>query len=122
MRPVPLLPGVDWVGVLDPQLRIFDVIMQAEQGTTYNSFLVRGAEKTALVEANKGRHAATFLATIGEAIDPARIDYIVLNHLEPDHSGALGELLALCPRAQVVCTRSGKLFAEQIVNRPLDAR
>lgn len=122
MRPVPLLPGVDWVGVLDPQLRIFDVIMQAEQGTTYNSFLVRGTEKTALVEANKGRHAATFLATLKEAIDPARIDYIVLNHLEPDHSGALGELLDLCPRAQVVCTRPGKLFAEQIVNRPLGSR
>ncbi len=121
MRPVSVVPGIEWVGVLDPQLRIFDVIMQAEQGTTYNSYLVRGRDKIALIDANKGRFADTFLETIREAVDPEEIDYIVLNHLEPDHSSALLPLLDVCPKAKVVVTRPGKTFAENIINRPLDA-
>ena len=120
MKPVPIVPGIEWVGVLDPQLRIFDVIMQAEQGTTYNSYLVRGQDKIALIDANKGKFADTFLDTLRQTVDPAKIDYIILNHMEPDHSSALPELLEACPDAKVVLTRPGKSFAENIVNRQLD--
>jgi len=117
MAPVEIVPGIRWVGVLDPQLRVFDVIMRAEHGTTYNSFLVEGAEKVAVIEASKGKFTDRYVETLREAIDPARIDYVVLNHLEPDHSGALGALLELAPQAQVVVSKAGRVFLQHILNR-----
>jgi len=120
MHPVEIAPGIHWVGVLDPQLRIFDVIMRAEQGTTYNAYLVQGRDKTALIETSKGRFTDTFLETLGRVVDPGRIDYVVLNHLEPDHSGALGALLEVAPGARVVVTKPGSVFLRQILNRDVD--
>jgi flavorubredoxin len=120
MGAMDIAPGVQWVGILDPQLRVFDVVMKAENGTTYNSYLVRGASKTALIETNKGKFSAQYIENLKNAIDPAKIDYIVLNHLEPDHSGALSDLLQVAVNATLVFTRPGKSFAENIVNRVLD--
>lgn len=120
MQPVEISPGIHWVGVLDPQIRVFDVIMRAEHGTTYNSYLVRGKHKVALIEANKEKFADKFLETLRGSVDPAEIDYVVLNHLEPDHSGTLAALLAEAPGARVVVSRAGKVFAQNILNRDVD--
>lgn len=117
MPPVEIASGIRWVGVLDPQLRVFDVIMRAEQGTSYNSFLVEGSERTALIDASKGRFTEHFLSTLRQAVDPARLDYVVLNHLEPDHTGALDALLAQAPRARVVVSKPGRVFLQHILNR-----
>ncbi|MCX5735658.1 MAG: FprA family A-type flavoprotein [candidate division NC10 bacterium] len=117
MQPVEVIPGIQWVGVLDTQLRVFDVIMQAQHGTTYNSYLVRGRDKVALVDASKGIFAETFLDTLRPAIDPKKINYMVCNHLEPDHSGALGDVLDVAPNAQVVVTKPGKNLVRAILNR-----
>ncbi|MDW7711475.1 MAG: FprA family A-type flavoprotein [Deferrisomatales bacterium] len=120
MEPVEILPGIRWTGVLDPQLRVFDVIMRAEHGTTYNSYLVEGAEKVAVIEASKAKFTDQYLETLGKAVDPARIDYVVLNHLEPDHSGALGALLERAPRARVVVSKTGRVFLQNVLNRDVD--
>ena len=117
MRPVRILPGLHWVGVLDTQLRVFDVIMQAQHGTTYNSYVVRGTDKVALIDASKGKFAETFLSTLRPAADPAEIDYLVCNHLEPDHSGALGDVLEVAPQAQVVVSKPGRMLVQAILNR-----
>jgi len=77
MNPIEIIPGIQWVGVLDTQLRVFDVIMEAKHGTTYNSFLVRGRDKVALIDASKAAFAETFLETLRPAIDPTAIDYMV---------------------------------------------
>lgn len=122
MRPVRILPGLHWVGVLDTQLRVFDVIMQAQHGTTYNSYVVRGSEQVALIDASKGKFAETFLGTLRPASDPAEIDYLVCNHLEPDHSGALGDVLQVAPQAQVVVSRPGKALVQAILNRDVKPR
>jgi flavorubredoxin len=122
MHAVEVLPGIQWVGVLDTQLRVFDVIMQAQHGTTYNSYLVRGRDKVALIDASKGQFSETFLETLRPAIDPAKIDYMVCNHLEPDHSGALGDVLDAAPKAQVVVTKPGRNLARAILNRDFDCR
>ena len=117
MNPVEIIPGIQWVGVLDTQLRVFDVIMQARHGTTYNSYLVRGRDKVALIDASKGMFAETFLDTLRPAIDPTQIDFMVCNHLEPDHSGALGDVLEVAPNAQVVVTKPGKNLLRAILNQ-----
>jgi len=122
MRPVRILPGIHWVGVLDTQLRVFDVIMQAQHGTTYNSYVVRGTDKVALIDASKGKFAETFIGTLRPATDPAEIDYLVCNHLEPDHSGALDDVLTVAPNAQVVVSKPGRMLVQAILNRDVKPR
>ncbi|PLX44244.1 MAG: hypothetical protein C0609_06155 [Deltaproteobacteria bacterium] len=120
MKPLKITDNIWWVGILDPQLRVFDVVMKAEHGTTYNSYLIKGTEKTALIEANKGRFSGEFISRLSEVVDPKEIDYIILNHMEPDHSGALADLMEVAPQAQLFFTRAGKSFAENVSNKLLD--
>jgi NADH oxidase (H2O-forming) len=122
MRPVRIVPGVHWVGVLDTQLRVFDVIMEAQHGTSYNSYVVRGRDQVALIDASKEKFAETFLGTLRPATDPAEIDYLVCNHLEPDHSGALADVLEVAPQAQVVVSKAGKALVQAVLNRDVNPR
>jgi flavorubredoxin len=116
MRPVQIAESAHWVGALDPQIRIFDVIMHAPRGTTYNSYLIQGAEKTALIELVKGPFADDLFQNVREVLPDTKLDYIVLNHTEPDHAGALSAALELFPNAKVVCSRGAKLLTQQLLN------
>ena len=89
--------GIRWVGVQNPDLRIFDVVMRTEWGTSYNSYLIQGSEKTAIIDPVKEQYALEQIAKIGAYCDPAQIDYIICNHTEPDHSGSLDNFLPLRP-------------------------
>jgi NADH oxidase (H2O-forming) len=95
--------SVSWIGVLDPGLVTFDVVMETRFGTTYNSFFIN-AEKKTVVETVKAKFRDTWLAKIRQLTDPSEIEYIILNHTEPDHSGNLAEILKLAPNAKVVGT------------------
>lgn len=102
-----LTDGVHWVGVVDWELRHFHGHeLSTHRGSTYNSYLITD-QKVALVDTVWGRHSAQMISHIRELIDPARIDYIVAAHAEVDHSGALPELMRLCPNATVVVSRKG---------------
>jgi NADH oxidase (H2O-forming) len=92
---------VKWVGVLDRELVTFDVVMHTPYGTTYNSYFINAAKK-AIVETVKEKYFETYIAKLKQVTDPAEIEYIILNHTEPDHSGSLKKLLALTPKARVV--------------------
>ena len=98
---VAVAPGVHWVGALDPGLRSFDVILKTANGTTYNSYLVRGAEGVAVIDTVKAEFAGEFFARLETVARYDEIRLIVLNHLEPDHTGAVPELLRRAPQAQV---------------------
>ena len=113
--------GVYWVGALDPDLRVFDIIMKADYGTTYNAYLVKG-EKTALIDTVKSAFSAELISRLEKLIKLEELDYIILNHTEPDHCGALAELLQRAPRAQVLGSRAACKFAAAIVNAPLPCR
>jgi flavorubredoxin len=120
MKAVKVTDKIYWVGVQNPDLRIFDVIMRTNWGTSYNSYLIRGSEKTALIDAVKDSFGEEQLERIKHVCDPAQIDYIVCNHTEPDHSGSLARLLDTAPGAKVVCSRAASIFLKDIVNRDLD--
>ena len=120
MRPVELKDGVWWTGVLNPQLRVFDIIMLADHGTTYNSYLVKGSDKTAVIDANKGSFSGEYLEMLRELTPLDKIDYIVVNHTEPDHSGSLDALLEAAPQARVVCGKNCVRFVANILNRDVD--
>ncbi len=92
---------VKWIGVLDYDIVTFDVVMETKYGTTYNSYFIN-AEKKAIIETTKNRFLDTYLNKIKTLCDPAEIEYIILDHTEPDHSGTLDDLLKLAPEATVV--------------------
>ena len=109
--------GVYAVGAVNPNLRVFDIVMKTEYGTTYNAYIVKGAEKTALIETCHARFFDVFVENIREVCDPAQIDYIILNHNEPDHSGVLARLMDLCPKAQIIASQAGSIYLKNITNR-----
>lgn len=115
MAPVTLAEGVFWVGAKDPELAVFDIVVPTEYGTTYNAYLVKGS-KTALVDCVKRPFAAELFRNL-EAIVPAeRLDYVVINHSEPDHAGALVDLLERNPNVTVLLSRPAKTFVDNLVN------
>lgn len=122
MSAIQLAPGVHWIGAIDRDIRVFDVIMKAEQGTTYNSYLVQGSKSCALIETVKARFYDSYLSTIKTLVDPAQIDYIVMNHTEPDHSGSLESILAEAQSARVVASKNGATFVKGILNRDIDVQ
>ncbi|RPI63621.1 MAG: MBL fold metallo-hydrolase [Planctomycetaceae bacterium] len=102
-----LKPGVHWVGVVDWALRHFHGHeLSTHRGSAYNAFLIK-QEKTVLIDTVWGPFADEFLANLRTLVDPASIDIVVVNHSEPDHSGALPALMELCPNAQVVVSKRG---------------
>ncbi len=105
------------VGVLNPNLRVFDIVMKTEYGTSYNAYLVK-AQKTALIETCHARFFEVFLNNIQERTDLEKLDYIILNHCEPDHSGSLARLLKLAPNAQVIASQAGAIYLKNITNLP----
>ncbi|MEI6747844.1 MAG: FprA family A-type flavoprotein [Bacteroidota bacterium] len=92
---------VKWIGVLDPDLVTFDVVMETRYGTTYNSYFINAVKKT-IIDTVKEKYWETYLAKIKQVTDPSEIEYIVINHTEPDHTGCLGKLLTLAPNATVI--------------------
>ena len=121
MRNVEIKKGIHWVGALDPELRVFDIIMYTPFGTSYNSYVVKGSEKIALFETVKEKCFDKYLETLETLnITPADIDYIVVDHTEPDHSGSVGKILDLAPHAKVVGSMQAISFLKEIINRDFD--
>ena len=98
-----LRENINWVGHVDWTVRDFHGY-DTEQGTTYNAYLIRD-EKTALIDSVKGEHAGQLLRNVAELIDLSKIDYVVCNHAEPDHSGAVPRVMQALPNATVVCDK-----------------
>lgn len=113
-----LKKGIDYVGILDRDLRVFDIIMETEFGTTYNSYVVKGAQKTALIETAKAKFCEEYLKNIEAVVDIGKIDYLVMDHTEPDHAGSAAKLLELNPEIEVVATTGAINFLSQIMNKP----
>ena len=107
------------VGILNPALRVFDIVMETKYGTTYNSYLLKGTEKNVLVETAHLQYFDRYLENIREVIDPSKIDYIVLNHNEPDHTGCVEKLLDYMPNATILISKAGSIYLKNIINRSI---
>ncbi|MBM7614858.1 FprA family A-type flavoprotein [Alkaliphilus hydrothermalis] len=116
--PIKIKEDLHWIGMIDKDLRIFDVIMKTEYGTGYNSYLLKGSEKVAIFENVKYKYFSDYLSMIKTLTPIEKIDYVVVNHTEPDHSGSLQELLKLNPNITVVGTKPALRFLHQIINFP----
>ena len=118
-QPVKIKEGVYWIGALDPGLVVFDIVIPTKHGTTYNAYLVRG-EKIAVIETVKSYCVDGFISKIRSLVRPEDIDYIIINHTEPDHSGGLIRLMELAPKAIPVFSRGARTFVKNILHKEFD--
>lgn len=107
--------NIFYAGVKDPTMRVFDVIMKTEYGSTYNAYIVRG-EKTALIECVHEKFADRFIKNTEEILPVKDIDYIICNHTEPDHSGCVKKLIEINPEITVIGTIAAIKNLKEITN------
>lgn len=112
--------NVYYVGVSNPTLRVFDIIMTTEYGTTYNSYLVQGSEKTALIDGAHKGFENLFVENVEAITDFKNIDYMIVNHTEPDHSGAIRLVIEHNPNIVVYGTAACLKNLDNIVRMPFN--
>ncbi len=105
-----------WIGVKDPDLKIFDIIVETKYGSTYNAYLLRGSDKTILVDTVKLEFLDEFVTKVEELIPFQKIDYIIVNHTEPDHAGSIQRMVELNPNVTLVGSVTALKFLKEIVN------
>ena len=103
MKPRKIRDGIYWVGAVDWDRRLFDDLVPLPDGTSYNAYLIQGSEKTALIDTVDPATSHVLLDRLDQ-LGLERIDYVIANHAEQDHSGTLPQVLERYPEAQVVCT------------------
>ncbi|KHE93746.1 MAG: FprA family A-type flavoprotein [Candidatus Scalindua rubra] len=119
MDGIKIKDNIYWVGALDPEMRVFDLIFETDHGTTYNSYLIKD-EKTALIDTVKEPFTTEFISRVSSQIDLADIDYIIVSHTEPDHTGALPELLKYACNAKIIASKAGGHLLKNILNVPFN--
>ena len=122
MSAIKAMDDLWWVGVEDHDLRVFDIVMHSDWGTSYNAYAVRGAEGVALFETVKEKFFDEYLQNLKEVCSLDEVKYIVVGHTEPDHSGSLEKLLELTSNATVVGSATAITFLKEIVNKPFASR
>jgi len=110
-------PGVFMVGARDWNRRLFDALDPLPRGTTYNAYLVKGKEKIALIDTVEPRFTATLDANVSKQTDISKIDYLIMNHAEPDHSGSIPYIMEKS-KAVLVATEKGAKLAQIYYNVP----
>jgi NADH oxidase (H2O-forming) len=108
---------VKWIGILDKDIATFDIVMETKYGTTYNSYFINAQKKT-IIETAKEKFKNEYLEKVKSVVNPSEIEYIVLNHTEPDHSGSLKHLLELAPNATVIGSGQALNYLSEMIGKP----
>lgn len=106
-----------WTGIVDRGLRVFDIIMATEFGTTYNSYVLKAGDQTILFETAKAKFFDEYLKELEGITDIESINYLVVDHTEPDHAGSVEFLLDRNPNMKIIATGCAINFLKNIVNR-----
>ncbi|MDJ0800507.1 MAG: diflavin flavoprotein [Calothrix sp. MO_167.B12] len=116
-----IAPETTTIRSLDWDRDRFDIEFGLQNGTTYNSFLIRG-EKIALVDTSHEKFRQLYLDTLKGLINPTDIDYLIISHTEPDHSGLVKDMLQLAPDVTVVGSKIAIQFLENLVHQPFERK
>ncbi len=117
MNTRPVTPDVSLMGAVDWDRTLFDALIPLPQGTTYNAYLVRGSEKTALLDAADPAKLDVLMAQL-DAVD--HLDYLIAQHAEQDHSGSIPAVLARYPEAVLVTNAKAKELLQELLDIPAD--
>ncbi len=104
--------GVYWVGARDWNRRMFDALIPLPNGTTYNAYLIIGSNKKALIDTVNPGFEKEIEDKIAQVVNPTDIDYVIMNHAEPDHAGSIPHIMALNAKAKLVTTAKGAKMAQ----------
>lgn len=121
LQTAPLAENTTAIRSLDWDRDRFDIEFALENGTTYNSFLIRG-DKVALIDTSHEKFRQLYLDCLTGLINPAEIDYLVISHTEPDHSGLVKDVLQLNPNITVVGAKVAIQFLEDLVHQPFERK
>ena len=119
MKPRKIKDDIYWVGAVDWDRRLFDDLIPLPDGTSYNAYLIQGSEKTALIDTVDPTMSHVLLSRLDQ-LNPEHIDYVIANHAEQDHSGALPQILERYPEAKVVSTPKCKGMLVDLLLAPED--
>jgi len=105
----------------------FDIEFRLERGTTYNSYIIKGAEKTAVVDTSHEKFEDLYTAALNKEVDLAMLDYLVVSHTEPDHSGLIGKVLEMAAAAgneklEVIGSKICILYLKNLVFQPFKSK
>ena len=117
---VEIAPETTAIRCLDWDRERFDIEFGLQNGTTYNSFLIQG-EKVALVDTSHSKFEQLYMEIITGLIDVSKIDYLIISHTEPDHSGLVKNILELAPAITVVAAKVAIQFLENMVHQPFNS-
>jgi flavorubredoxin/flavin reductase (DIM6/NTAB) family NADH-FMN oxidoreductase RutF len=117
MQSMEITPGTTAIRCLDWDRDRFDIEFGLQNGTTYNSFLIQ-SEKIALIDTSHEKFRQLYLDALLGLIDPSSLDYLIVSHTEPDHSGLVKDILALAPQITVVGSKVAIQFLENWVHQP----
>ncbi len=124
MQPLAIKNDIYWIGAVDYNSRDFHGYSRSPQGTTYNAYLVKD-QKNVIFDTVKAEFAGTMLCRLSKVIEPHKVDYIVVNHVELDHSGALPRLIEACKPEKIFCSPLGLKAMEahfDISNWPVEVK
>ncbi|WP_392408647.1 diflavin flavoprotein [Chlorogloeopsis fritschii] len=121
IQTVEIAPNTTAIRSLDWDRDRFDIEFGLQNGTTYNSYLIKG-DRIALVDTSHTKFRDLYLETLKKLVNPKAIDYIIVSHTEPDHSGLVEDVLQLAPRATVLASKVALQFLENLVHDPFSKR
>ncbi|MEM2104869.1 MAG: FprA family A-type flavoprotein [Candidatus Bathyarchaeia archaeon] len=113
-----LAENVYWVGARDWNRRLFDALIPLPKGTSYNAYLIIGKNKKALIDTVNPGFEKELEEKISSLTDPKEIDYIIMNHAEPDHAGAIPYMMQINSKAKIVTSSKGAKMAQTFYKVP----
>lgn len=116
MKAFEIKNNIFWTGVLDPELRTFDIVMETPYGTTYNSYFIND-EKKVLIDTVKPNFKGEYLEKLQNLVDIKDLDIVIINHTEPDHAGSLKYILEINPDLEIYSTKAASIFLKEQLNQ-----
>jgi len=115
-----IISGVHWVGVKDAERRIFDALIKLPQGTSYNSYLIKGSTGTAVIDTVLRDFSTEWSGKLSSLVPIADIDYLIMNHAEPDHASSIPYFLSVNTKAKIYMTKAGVALAQKFYQVPTE--
>jgi flavorubredoxin len=110
--------NIHWVGIRDWNRRLFDSLIPMPKGTTYNSYLVIGSSKSAVIDTVNPGFENEWDAKMSKLVDPTNLDFVVMNHAEPDHAGSIPYIMTKNSKARLITSVKGAKMAEVFYKVP----
>lgn len=110
---------IKYLGVIDEALPLFEGQYPLTRGVSYNSYMIDGGDKIAVLDTVEQHRGGDWLQRLNEALDGRKPDYLIIHHLEPDHSAMVGEVLKLYPDVRLVLSRRAWGMLPQFIDAPL---